>query len=83
MINLLTRKSSRAQVEALKKTKNNLQKLRQVEKRKRGCSPDITLLMQCLTLLENLLLCGKVLSYHLIIIVSLGFEMAWEGERGF
>lgn len=56
----------------LSQTMNNLQKLKQVEKTKRICSPDITLLIQCITDLENLLLCGKVLSYHLIIIVSLG-----------
>lgn len=51
------------------------------EKRKRGCSPDITSLTQCITHLENLLLCGKVLSgnYHLIIIVSLG---VWNGMGG-
>lgn len=66
-----------------RKTINNLQKLRQVEKRKRGCSPDITLLIQCITHVENLLLCGKVPSYHLVIIVSWGFETAQEGERGF
>lgn len=56
----------------LSQTMNNLQKLKQVEKRKRVSSPDITLLIQCITDLENLLLRGKVLSYHLIIIVSLG-----------
>lgn len=49
---------------------------------KTGCSPDITLLIQCITHLENLLLCGKVLSYHLIIIVSLGVWNGMGGRKG-
>lgn len=65
-----------------RKTMNSLWRLRQVGKRGRGSSPDLTWLMQCLAPLENLLLCGKVLSYHLVIIVSLGVGNGKGGRKG-
>lgn len=70
-----------------RKTANSLRRLRQVGKRERGKGGkrllrDVTRLTQCLAPLENLLLCGKVLSYHLVIIVSLGVGNGMGGRKG-
>lgn len=55
---------------------------RQLQNRWTGCSPATTWLTQCISHLGSLLLRGKVLSYHLVIIVSLGVWNGMGGRKG-